>query len=305
MATYANDEDIAQCNPKLNNACQNTCKVLFGKEIGELMEFREYLKRYTDPIEKRKSVLSGKEVTISSKRIPKNAVVIGYEEVEVYENKTAGMQLDVRKFHEFTDSCDRIAGHLDVRKFQDLRTASGRRPLDINNIKDIDSIIETLGEKACYAGNIVLGNSGHIQSSHRCINTFYAMECQDVYDGKYVAFTTSIRSPEYSFGCCFGGEIQFCIKVLDPHKQMRCFETFHCNVVTDSYYSASLEDCSNCLFSFNQRNKHYLIGNVPLARDKYAALKSKLTKEIADDLERKKSLPSVIEIISGKGEWNG
>jgi len=24
MATYANDEDIAQCNPKLNNAWQNT-----------------------------------------------------------------------------------------------------------------------------------------------------------------------------------------------------------------------------------------------------------------------------------------
>jgi hypothetical protein len=75
-------------------------------------------------------------------------------------------------------------------------------------------------------------------------------------------------------------------------------------VASDSYYSASLEDCTNCLFTFNQRNKHYLIGNVPLAKDKYATLKAKLIGEIRDELKRKKSIPSVIQIISGKGDWN-
>ncbi|MFH1222643.1 MAG: hypothetical protein V1492_06190, partial [Candidatus Micrarchaeota archaeon] len=119
------------------------------------------------------------------------------------------------------------------------------------------------------------------------------------------AFTTSIRSPEYSFGSCFGGDIQFCIKVLDPYKQTRCMETFHCNVAADSYYSGSLEDSSNCMFSFNQRNKHYLIGNVQLTKEKYAGLKAKLIGEIAQTFKAKKTIPSVIEIISGKGEWNG
>ncbi|MFH1520816.1 MAG: hypothetical protein ABID61_04170 [Candidatus Micrarchaeota archaeon] len=257
------------CQAELDNSWKKTCKVLLGEDIGDLIEYEGYLKKYTDPIEKRKSILSGRDVTISSHRISKNVPVIGHEEMIEYEKKT------------FTF------------------------PFNVNEIKDIDSILETIKEKVCYAGNTILGNSRNVIDSHRCVNTSYAYGCQDVYDGKYVAFTTSIRSPEYSFGCCFGGEIQFCIKVLDPHKQIRCLETYHCNVTSDSYYSASLEDCTNCLFSFNQRNKHYLIGNVQLTKDKYAELKSKLVSEIKDELKQKKKIPSVIEIISGKGEWNG
>ncbi|VVC04183.1 Uncharacterised protein [Candidatus Bilamarchaeum dharawalense] len=254
---------------QLDKSWRSTCKVLLGEEIGDLNSFADYLKIYTDPIVKRKSILSGTDVTISSNRVPKTARVIGHNEMEAYAKKTASL------------------------------------PFNINDIKDIDSLVRATKEKVVYAGNIVLGNSSNILNSHRCVNTVYAIGCQDVYDGKYVAYTTSIRSPEYSFGCCFGGEIQFCIKVLDPHKQIRCLETYHCNVASDSYYSASLEDCTNCIFSFNQRNKHYLIGNVPLAKDKYASLKAKLVKEFADELKKKKKLPSVIQILSGKGDWNG
>ncbi|MFH1785300.1 MAG: hypothetical protein ABH842_02640 [Candidatus Micrarchaeota archaeon] len=254
---------------QLNKSWKSTCKVLLGQEVGELSEFTNYLKTYTDPIVKRKSILSGNDVTISSNRVPKQAPVIGHEEMHEYEKRMFSM------------------------------------PFNINDIKDVDSIIHAAKEKVCYAGNIVLGHSTNVINSHRCVNTVYAMGCQDVYDGKYVAYTTSIRSPEYSFGCCFGGEIQFCIKVLDPHKQLRCLETYHCNVASDSFYSASLEDCTNCIFSFNQRNKNYLIGNIQLTKDKYAELKSKLVGEFADELKRKKKLPSIIEIISGKGDWNG
>ncbi|MFH1221760.1 MAG: hypothetical protein V1492_01610, partial [Candidatus Micrarchaeota archaeon] len=145
--------DSESYNP-LNKAWKNTCKILLGEEAGDLLEFRDYLKRYTDPLDKRKSILSGKDVTISSNRIPKNACVIGLEEMNEYQKKTTNMSLN------------------------------------INEIKDIDSIVAAVREKAFYAGNVVLGNSQHVMDSHRCINTSYALECQDVYDGKYVAFTT-------------------------------------------------------------------------------------------------------------------
>lgn len=266
-----NDLD-SEAYAALNRAWKSTCKVVLGTEIGNLLEFEDYLKRYTDPLVQRKSALSGTAVTISSLKIPKNARVIGNDELALYEKKTAGIPFGVE---------------------------------DINNIKDIDSIIGALQEKAYYAGNIVLGNSRHVAASHRCMNTNYALGCQDVYDGKYTAFTTSIRCPEYSFGCCFGGNIEFCIKVLDPHRQTRCLETFHCNVASDSYYSASLEECTNCMFTFNQRNKHYMIGNVQLTKDDYSTLKNKLLSEIVEVLRKNKKLPSVIEIISGKGDWIG
>lgn len=248
---------------QLNRAWKSTCKVLLGEEVGDLLEFENYLKLYTDPIIQRKSAISGKEVTISSQRIPRDALLIRNDELEAY-----------------------------AKKVNDI-------PFDINKIKDMDSLLEVARERAYYAGNTVLGTSKHVLNSHRCVNTTYALGCQDVYDGKYVAFTTSIRNPEYSFGCCWGGDIQFCIKILDPYKITRSMELFHCNVATDCYYSASLEDCTNCIFSFNQRSKNYLIGNVSLAKDKYADLKKKLITELSVYMKKNKAAPSIIDIIRG------
>lgn len=249
---------------QINRAWGNTCKVLLGTEAGDLLEFTDYLKRYTDPIEMRKSALSGKDVSISSKRIPKTAPVMSQDELEEYTNKMSKI------------------------------------PFDINKIKDIDSIMEAAREKAYYTGNVVLGNSTNVLDSHRCVNTNYAIGCQDVYDGKYVAYTTSIRKPEYSFGCCWGGEIQFCIKILDPYKMARCMECFHINVASDLYYCGSMEDCNNCMFSFNQRNKSYLIGNVQLSKERYNELRHKLVAEIVEDFKKNKKVPSIIDIILGK-----
>jgi len=254
----------SQADEPLNKAWKDTCRILLGQEVGELDDFSAYLRRHVEPLERRNSAISGKEVAVSSDKIPKGAPVIAYDEIEEYGKMVA-------------------------------------RPMDVDKIKDLDSLVENTREMAYYAGNIVLGNSRGAAGSHRCVNVCHALECKDVYDGKYIAYTSSIRSPEYSFGCCFGGDIQFCIKALDPYKQIRCMETFHCNVASDSYYSATLEDCTNCIFSFNQKNRHYMIGNVSLPRDRYAALKAKLVGEIADELRRKKSLPSIIGIISGKG----
>lgn len=255
---------------QLNRAWRNTCKVLVGEEVGDLLNFRDYLKSYTDPIETRKSKLSGNDITISSNRIPKLAPVIGYSELKEYEQKMSSL------------------------------------PLNIDNIKDLDSLLGAVKERAYYTGNIVLGNSSNVYLSHRCINTHYALECQDVYDGKYVAFTTSIRNPEYAFGCCWGGDIQFCIKILDPYKITRSMELFHCNVATDCYYSASLEDCTNCIFSFNQRSKNYLIGNIQLTKDRYADIKKKLISEVAEYMKKNKAAPSIVDIIrGGKGDKNG
>lgn len=252
----------------LDKAWKSTCRVLLNQEVGELEEFEDYLKRYVETPAKRRSSISGKEVAISSKWIPENAPVIAHDEHEEYRKRFAS-------------------------------------PFDINRIKDLDSLVETVQERVYYAGNTILGNSRCAIDSHRCVNVHHARGCQDVYDGKYVAYTSSIRNPEYSFGCCFGGDIQFCIKVLDPFKQVRCMETFHCNVASDSYYSASLEDCSDCIFSFNQRNSHHMIGNIQLPKDRYSEMKAKLVSEIADELRSKKALPSVIDLISDKGGWIG
>ena len=87
------------------------------------------------------------------------------------------------------------------------------------------------------------------------------------------------------------------IKTLENYNMTRCMETVHINTASDRYFSASLEECTNCIFSFNQRNKHYLIGNLALEKEKHAQLKGKILEELADELKRKKKVPSIIDII--------
>ncbi|MFA6530246.1 MAG: hypothetical protein WCT31_00815 [Candidatus Micrarchaeia archaeon] len=263
-ASTPDDKDGGAICQELGKAWRSTTKVLFGVEMDKLSGYENYLKRYTDPMENRKSAITGKDVTISSNRIPTNAKVIAHDEADYYAKMTASV------------------------------------PFNINEIKDIDSIVAATREKVFYTGNVLLGNSIGSKACHRCVNLSYSYGCQDVRDGKYVAFTTSIRNPEYSFGCCFGGDIKFCIKILDPYNVTRSVELFHANVVGDSYYCGTIEDSDNCMFSFNQKNKHYLIGNIQLPRDKYATLKAKLVAEMADELKSKKKLPSIIDIIRGE-----
>jgi hypothetical protein len=61
-----------------------------------------------------------------------------------------------------------------------------------------------------------------------------------------------------------------------------------------------VEGSQNVLFSFNAKNKHDIVGNVELPKDKFAQLKAKLLEEIRDELQRKKKLPSLVEMITGQ-----
>ncbi len=247
----------------LNRAWKSTCKAVLKDEVGDLLDYRDYLKRYTDPMETRKSSISGEDVSVSSGRFGSDARFLGNSEAAEYERRLAAM------------------------------------PLDINSIKDMDSMVEAISERACYAGNIVLGNSSNVVRSHRVVNTNYALECQDIYDGKYVAYSSSMRYPEYFFGGGVGGNAQFCIKTQENFRMARCMETIHVNVASDCYFSASLENCSDCMFSFNQQSQHFLIGNLQLQKDAYVALRDKLLAEIRDTLQRDKSVISIAEIIGG------
>ena len=51
------------------------------------------------------------------------------------------------------------------------------------------------------------------------------------------------------------------------------------------------------MFSFNMRGKRHLIGNIQLTPDKYSELKAKLVEELASELERKKQLPTLFEMV--------
>ncbi len=169
-----------------------------------------------------------------------------------------------------------------------------------DDIKDIDSAIEAVREKAYYIGNVVLGNSQQAKITNRCINSSFIYKTQDVYDCKFVAYSSILRFAEYIFGGNAIGEgSKYNIKTFETYKNVRCMETIRNYVASDCYFTGSLESCSNCMFSFNQRNKHNMIGNCQVSQDEYLKLKEKLIEDIRETLKQKKYIPSLIDIING------
>ncbi|MFH1448031.1 MAG: hypothetical protein ABIG39_04150 [Candidatus Micrarchaeota archaeon] len=249
----------------INDAWKNTCRVIFGEEIGDLDEFSDYLTKYVEPIYEKKSCISGKPTVISSP-FPERARFISNDETDEYN-----------------------------RMMENLK-------LDINEIKDIDSILGALKDKLYYSGNIVVGNSRNVQNSDSCGNVSFVYKSIEIYDSKYVAYSSFRRFDEFVFGSTLGGESKFVIKGFGNYRNRRCMGTLRTFTSSDCYYTANLEDCTNCMFSFNQKSKHNLIGNLQLPPDEYSELKNKLIREMRDTLKEKKEIPTIVEVLGGGDE---
>ncbi len=253
---------VSQTYNELNRRWKATCRVLVRKEVGELNEFEKYLSRHADPIFEKKSFISNKPTYVSLPNFCKKAKFISNDESEQYSKSLS------------------------------------RIKLGINDIKDIDSILGAIGGKIAYSGSLITGNSKFVEKSNSCVDSTYVYCSSDYYGATYIAYSSTGRFDEYVFGCNWTGESKFLISSHDTYKLTRCLETLRTFTSSDCYYTANLEDCEDCMFSFNQRNKRNLIGNLCLPKHEYSSLKKKLLLEMAETLKSKKSLPSIIKIIS-------
>ena len=104
---------------EVNDAWKKTCRILFGKEVGDMKTYAEWLNEYPLPTKTKKSAISGKEIIIGNTEYCDNAKFISFDEIDF--NK----------------------------KYP---------PLNINEIKDIDSIAQAIQERIYYTGNGILGD---------------------------------------------------------------------------------------------------------------------------------------------------
>jgi len=246
---------------QLNKAWKSTCKILFGEEIGELKEYEEWLQRkYVEKLRVEVSAISGKKTTMICDEYCKGAKFVSFDEI------------DFR------------------RQFE---------PLNINEIKDIDSIVEALQERFYYSGNIILGNSRFVEGSTNITDCTYIYNTIMMDYSQYIAYSMYGRRSKFVFGVYGANDCSYLIKGYYTANSQRCFEYHWIRSSSDIFYSANLEGCSDCLFCFNLSGRRRHIGNLEMQKDTYLSLKKKLLSEIADELKRKKSVQSLIELILG------
>ncbi len=253
---------------ELNKKWKATCKILFGQEIGELSEYREYLTElgYSDPLIHRKSSISGKEITFATTDYCQKAKWMGLSEIDFQ------------------------------KKFE---------PLSINEVKDIDSVVSAVQERIYYSGDVILGNSKFIEKSSNISDSFYVYESAKASDSKYVAYSDWPKISECIFGSTAAGESNFCIRCNDTFRDTRCFELWGSLNCSDCYYVSGLNGCTNCLFCFSARGIKNAIGNLELPQAKFSGLKAKLLSEIRETLKKEKSLPSLAQIMGKCHDYSG
>ncbi|MEK6978852.1 MAG: hypothetical protein AABW86_01395 [Candidatus Micrarchaeota archaeon] len=245
----------------INDSWKSTCKIIFGQEIGDLKDYEQFLKRYTEPISKTKSILSGKEVYYGAP----------------YCSKAKFISMD----------------EIDQMKVE---------PIGIDDTKDIDSLMNAAAERFYYAGNKFGGKIQDVVGSGDCSDSFFVVGSREIYLSEYIAYGQMLTTTKYMFGCCWGSEDNFCINSTELELVNRVFESTLCVQTADAYYSYNCIGCQEVMFCFNQRSARYAIGNRQMEKTNYLALKAKLLKEIVELLKRDKTVPSLIDVATGKAE---
>ncbi|VVB57986.1 Uncharacterised protein [Candidatus Anstonella stagnisolia] len=245
----------------VDKAWGSTCRTLLGGEVGSIGKFEEYLKRDVPHFRIGKSSISGREIVVGGEYVEGTKFISGDE----------------------------------IGKY-----ALAAAQLNVNDIKDIDSIIEALGESVRYCGNNLIGNCSNATLANRLIDSNFVHCSYDVFYSKYVAYSNGVKYCEYVFGSEGAGKgAHFAIKGFESYECSRVFECVHVYNSSDCFYCANVENCHDCLFSFNLRSKRRCIGNLELQEGKFAALKAKLKEEIAGELGAKGSVQGILGIMGG------
>ena len=242
-----------------NKNFNSVCRIVLKEEVGNLDDFRGFLSRYVDPVRESKSVVSGKSVYYS-------------------EPYCAG---------------SRIASF-------DEAEAMRIEPIKPAEMKDIDLLLNAVQERFCYAGNKLGGLTSDIVESENVVESVHVYRSEDIINCENIAYSQMlVRNCKYVFGCAWSEVASFCINASETTHASRCFESGLLSKTSDAYFSYNCLNCNDVIFCFNQRSTRHAIGNNELPKEKYAELKDKLLKEVADELRRKKTFPSLMELCFG------
>lgn len=122
---------------------------------------------------------------------------------------------------------------------------------------------------------------------------YYAANVYGCYDVTYAdnaGYCSFALNSKYTYGCRRALESQFSLKCYNSLYLSRCFELDSCNKCADSYFCHNSEGLQDCMFCFNLKGKRHNIGNTAFEKEKYAQVKDAVLGQIADDLDRKKTL---------------
>jgi len=172
-------------------------------------------------------------------------------------------------------------------------------PININDIKDVDSLFRVAKENAVYSGNIITGISKDIKDSVSVSDSANIYHSRDIAFSRDVLYSEKLSEVKYMVGCSWGTRSSFSINSTEFDSIYRSFESSLSLNSSDIYYSYNCKGCQELMFSSHLFSKRYVVGNNELPKDKYFSLKNKLLSEMVAELKHKGKLPHLIDFYLG------
>lgn len=244
----------------IERAFQNTTRLLVGRKLEGIDNYADYLYRHVPIDMPSKSALSGNRVL------------------------SCGYRLHMFKLYDFEG---RLATDNELREIGKIGV--GEEAVSKMGFS-LDSAAEALHPVAYFNLDKVAGKNSNYKDCTVLINS------QDVYKGS--AFTWDKKCAygfwpsvsEAVFGVVLLFESSFSMNSYYSKKLTRCMEVDNCETCSDLYFSHNCENVRDSMFCFNTKNRHHSIGNAELPPETYKKVKSSLVAQMADELEKKKTL---------------
>jgi hypothetical protein len=242
---------------KLNSEFSSTSKILFGLSLENIFDYEPWLLEQKEPTYSTVSSISNESVPLPCKDYSKKAKFANLDEIS---------------------------------KLKDIK-------LNINQIKDLDGIHQALVDQLVYCGGIHLGNCSSVLDSSDISDSHYIYKSARIHKSEFISHSTILRHQKYMFGSSVGTFSNYGIRCHQFSNCNRVFELCFGSRTSDCYYSYYMQGCSDCMFSFNQKNARFCIGNLALEKEKYLSIKKSLLEQMHSELVSKKCLPKLTDIL--------
>ena len=249
---------------EIEKAWQATAQVLFGKSIGGLSQYEEWLKADVPATIIASSVVSGRQVYIPN--------FVFY----------AATQKQAMALDESLKWGAKHIGEAEVRGISLQNAAS------------------LLGDIRYFSSDVEVGTNIGMEECGIYFNCSFCLCSNSLVASKYCAYCMWPRNCEHVFGCAWIFSCSFCIKCYHSENLTRCFETSNSTNCSDCCFCHNCENVHDSMFCFNAKNLSHAIGNVEYSKEEYARIKKLVLAEIAVKVTKDKKLELSIYSIGAK-----
>ena len=168
--------------------------------------------------------------------------------------------------------------------------ALGKKSLEEKEVQTLSAIRKAIGKIGYFTLELYVGeNSNYIASPL----VYHGTNIYKTYDATYadnIGVCFLALNSKYAYGSYRILESQFSMKCYNSLYLNRCLELDSCSKCADSYFCHNSEALTDCMFCFNMKGRRHTIGNTQFSKDAYSKAKASLVSQMAEELEKKKSL---------------